>query len=176
MAHSPFLRFPRQQRSIFSSLPRWPLLHGSPLLLFSLFSDSLSFSSLRPYDDMGPAQTVQDKLLISRSKPLIILARFLLPCGFPGGSEGKASACDAGDPGSIPGSGRSPGEGNGNPTPVFLPGKSHGPSSLWATVHRVTKSLTRLSDYTLCRVRQHIHSSLGLSCDISLVVVVGKPG
>ena len=35
--------------------------------------------------------------------------------GFPGGSDGKASACNAGDPGSIPGSGRSPGEGNGNP-------------------------------------------------------------
>ena len=35
--------------------------------------------------------------------------------GFPGGSDGKASACNEGDPGSIPGSGRSPGEGNGNP-------------------------------------------------------------
>ena len=35
--------------------------------------------------------------------------------GFPGGSEGKASAYNAGDPGSIPGSGRSPGEGNGYP-------------------------------------------------------------
>ena len=35
--------------------------------------------------------------------------------GFPGGSEGKESACNAGDPGSIPGSGRSPGEGNGYP-------------------------------------------------------------
>ena len=35
--------------------------------------------------------------------------------GFPGGSDGKASACSVGDPGSIPGSGRSPGEGNGNP-------------------------------------------------------------
>ena len=34
--------------------------------------------------------------------------------GFPGGSEGKASACNAGDLGSIPGPGRSPGEGNGN--------------------------------------------------------------
>ena len=33
----------------------------------------------------------------------------------PGGSDGKASACNAGDLGSIPGSGRSPGEGNGNP-------------------------------------------------------------
>ena len=35
--------------------------------------------------------------------------------GFPGGSDGKESACNAGDSGSIPGSERSPGEGNGNP-------------------------------------------------------------
>ena len=34
---------------------------------------------------------------------------------FPGGSDGKASACNAGDPGSIPGLGISPGEGNANP-------------------------------------------------------------
>ena len=40
----------------------------------------------------------------------------VLPCmDFPGGSDGKASAYNAGDPGSILGSGRSPGEGNGNP-------------------------------------------------------------
>ena len=42
----------------------------------------------------------------------------------------KASACNAGDLGSIAGLGRSPGEGNGNPTPVLLPGKSHGWRSL----------------------------------------------
>ena len=35
--------------------------------------------------------------------------------GFPGDSEGKESACNVGDPGLMPGSGRSPGEGNGNP-------------------------------------------------------------
>ena len=39
--------------------------------------------------------------------------------GFPGGSEGKASACNVGDLVSIPGSGRSPGEGNGNPLQYF---------------------------------------------------------
>ena len=39
--------------------------------------------------------------------------------GFPGGSEGKASACNAGDLGSIPGSERSLGEGNGNPFQYF---------------------------------------------------------
>ena len=47
---------------------------------------------------------------------------------FPGGSNGKESACNAGDLGFIPGSGRSPEEGNG--IPVFLPGKSHGQRSL----------------------------------------------
>ena len=47
--------------------------------------------------------------------------------GFPGGSDGKESAYNVGDPGSIPGLGRSPGEGNEwQPTPGFLPGESHG--------------------------------------------------
>ena len=50
--------------------------------------------------------------------------------GVPGGSEVKASAWNVGDPGSIPGSGRSPGEGKWRPTPVLLPGKSHGGRSL----------------------------------------------
>ena len=50
--------------------------------------------------------------------------------GFPGGSEGKASPCNVGDPGWIPGLGRSPGEGNGHPPPVFLPGKPQGQRSL----------------------------------------------
>ena len=49
--------------------------------------------------------------------------------GFPGGSEGKAPACNAGDLGSIPGWGRFPGEGNGNPL-QYLPGRSHGWRSL----------------------------------------------
>ena len=45
--------------------------------------------------------------------------------GLPGGSEGKESACSAGGPGLIPGSGRFPRDGNGLPTPVFLPGGFH---------------------------------------------------
>ena len=50
--------------------------------------------------------------------------------GFPGGSDGKTSACNAGDLGLIPGSGRFPGEGNDNPLQLFLPGESHGQRSL----------------------------------------------
>ena len=51
--------------------------------------------------------------------------------GFSGGSGDIESACITGDPGSIPGSGRSPGEGNDcPPTPGFLPGEFHGQRSL----------------------------------------------
>jgi len=48
--------------------------------------------------------------------------------GIPGSSDGKESACNARDLGLIPGSRRSPGDGNGSP--VFSPGKSRGQRSL----------------------------------------------
>ena len=63
---------------------------------------------------------------------------------FPGGSEGKASACNAGDPGSIPELGRSPGEGNGNPLQYFCLENSMDGGAWWATVHGVKKSQTGL--------------------------------
>ena len=68
--------------------------------------------------------------------------------GFPGGSEVKASACNVGDLGSIPGSGRSPGEGNGNPLQYSCLENPMDGGAWWATVHRVVKSRTRLSDFT----------------------------
>ena len=70
----------------------------------------------------------------------------ILVFGQSGGSDGKESACSAGDTGSIPGLGRSPGEGNGNPFQYSCVEKSHGQRSLGATVHGVTKSWTRWSD------------------------------
>ena len=67
---------------------------------------------------------------------------------FPGGSDGKASAYNAGDLGSIPGSGRSPGEGNSNPLQYSCWENPMDGGAWWATVHAVTKSQTRLSDFT----------------------------
>ena len=67
---------------------------------------------------------------------------------FPGGSNGKASAYNAGDLGSIPGMGRSPGEGNGNPLQYSCLENPMDQRACWATVHRVTKSRTRLSNFT----------------------------
>ena len=69
-----------------------------------------------------------------------------LPGNFPGGSEVKASACNAGDLGSIPGSGISPGEGNGNPLQYSCLKSSMVRGAWWPTVHGVAKSQTRLSD------------------------------
>ena len=54
-------------------------------------------------------------IMCLNSSQLFLLVTLLLSMAFPGGSDGKVSACNAGDPGSIPGSGRSPGEGNGTP-------------------------------------------------------------
>ena len=68
--------------------------------------------------------------------------------GFPGGSDGKASTCNAGDPGSIPELGRPPGEGNDNPLQYSCLENSMDGGAWWATIHGVTKSWTRLSDFT----------------------------
>ena len=59
--------------------------------------------------------------------------------GFPGGPLVENPPTNAGDLGLIPGSGSSPGEGKWQPTPVFLPGESHGQRNLAGTVHGVAK-------------------------------------
>ena len=64
---------------------------------------------------------------------------------FPGGSDGKESVCHAGDPGWIPGLGRSPGEGDGNPFQYSCLENPMDRGAGWATVHGVTKSQTWLS-------------------------------
>ena len=68
--------------------------------------------------------------------------------GFPSGSEGKAPACNAGDLGSVPGLGSSPGEGNVNPLQYPCLENPMDGRAWWATVHGVAKSQTRLSKLT----------------------------
>ena len=60
--------------------------------------------------------------------------------GFPGGSDDKESACNAGDPCSIPESGRFPGEGNGNPLQYSRLENPTDRGAWWATVHGVEKT------------------------------------
>ena len=68
--------------------------------------------------------------------------------GFPGGSEVKASAWNAGDQHWIPGLGRSPGEENGNPLQYSRLKNPMEGGAWWATVHGAAKSWTQLSDFT----------------------------
>ena len=72
----------------------------------------------------------------------------ILPRWLPGGSDGKVSASNAGDPGSIPGLGRFPREGNGNPLQDSCLENPMDRGAWWATVHGVAKSQTRLSYFT----------------------------
>ena len=67
--------------------------------------------------------------------------------GFPGGSDGKDSTCNAGDSGSIPGLGRSPGEGSGSPLQYSCLKNSMDRGAWRAIVHGVAESQTQLSDY-----------------------------
>ena len=73
--------------------------------------------------------------------------------GFPGGSDGKESACEVGDPGSIPRSGRSPGEGNGSPLQSSCLQNSMDREALQATVYTMLaesrKDLSWESQYFL---------------------------
>ena len=66
---------------------------------------------------------------------------------FPGSSDGKETACSVGNPGSIPGLRRSPGEGKGYPLQYSCLENSMERGAWWVTVHGVTKTLTQLSNY-----------------------------
>jgi len=81
------------------------------------WATSLHFTS--QFTGCLPITEQRENTIISISSPhhpfLFLIKEPRGWLGFPGGSEGKASTCNAGDLGSIPGSGKSPGEGNGNP-------------------------------------------------------------
>ena len=70
------------------------------------------------------------------------------------------SACNTGDPGSIPGSGRYYGEGNGNPLQYSCLENSMDGEAWWATVHGVAKSWTRLSDFTFFPLVVQLYTTL----------------
>ena len=97
-----------------------------------------------------------DHLLVDEFKEINQLPDLCVPCVHTNvpcvlwaslvGSDGKESACNSGNPSFIPGSGRSPGEGNGNPLqyPCLDNSMDRQPGGL--TAHRVAKSWTRLNN------------------------------
>ena len=79
-------------------------------------------------------------------KELDMTEQITLKNSFPGSSVVKNPLANAGDTGSIPGPGRSPGEGNGNPLQYSCLGNPMDRGAWWAIVCGVTKSWTQLSD------------------------------
>ena len=100
-------------QKLYSSIK--PLFFFFFLLLLPLvLVSNQKNSSPRPKSRSWPP-TLSSRNFVVLDSMLVLGAFWVNYCDFPGGSDGKASAYSAGDPGSIPGSGRSPGEGNGNP-------------------------------------------------------------
>ena len=93
------------------------------------------------------------------------------------GSDGKESASNAGDPGSVPGSGRSPGGGNGNPLHYSHLEISMDKGPWRATVHGASKSQTRLSDQHNMSAQPPLELTLLLeSCHCNAAVAGCIPG
>ena len=89
-------------------------------------------------------------------------SKFHVSLGFSGASDGKESACSMEKLCSVPGSGRSLGEGNGNPLQYSCLENPMDGGAWWATVHGVSKSQTRLSTHAhargCARTRAHTHT------------------
>ena len=129
--------------SIESMMPSIHLILCHPLLLLpSVFPSIRIFSSESALHIRWPKYW-SFSLSISPSNEYSWLI-----LDFPGGSDGKASAYNAGDPGSIPASGRSPGEGNGDPLQYSCLENPMDGGAWYPTIHGVEKSRTRLSDFT----------------------------
>ena len=108
--------------------------------------DPSSFQVLDSFmrnNSMTVSQTIHPHYEI-RSSPLTFLYVHFIFLSFPGGSDGKESACSAGDLGSIPGLGRSPGEGHGNPLQYSCLENSMDRGAWRAAVCGVAKSRSRL--------------------------------
>ena len=89
-----------------------------------------------------------------------------MPYGLPRGQDSKESACSAGDVGSIPGLGRSPGGGHGNPLQYSSLENPMERGALWATVHGAAKSWTQPSNQA-----QHVYAMYYNSAGIFLILI-----
>ena len=102
-------------------------------------------------DDMGGKQGKQiflkaKKTMFQRGEKTVLINSTKRLGVFSGSSDGEESACNAGDLGLIPGSGRCPGEGNGNPLLYSCLENSMDGGTWWALVHGIAKSWTQLCD------------------------------
>ena len=94
--------------------------------------------------------------------------------GFPSGSDSKESACNEGDLYLIPGLGRPPGGGHGNPLQYFCLENSTDRRACWATVHGVVSSWTRLSGFTFTHFHLYVPDTFRAQGQSFLVTTWGS--
>ena len=155
-----------------SYLPWWSFITGLPISSLSsssfhqsnfskwlswLFSVAVTFHHLSKFQilclhDQNPPDLI---LTFHSFSTIIILSNVLR--GFPGGSDGKESACNVGDPSSNPGLGRSPGEGNGNPLQYSCLENPKDKEAWQATVHGVAKKSDTTKRWTFHFISSFIH-------------------
>ena len=182
LCHHPLLLLP----SIFPSIR----VFSSELILRIRWLKYWSFSF-----SISPSMNIQDwfpsgltdwfDLLAVRGTLRCLLqhhsskASILWHSAFPGGSESRESACNVGDLGLIPGSGRSPGEGNGSPFPYSCLENSMDRGAWWATVQGAAKSWTWLSDYIFFSAffmvqLSHLYRTTGKTIALTICTFVSK--
>ena len=137
--------------SIFADA-KGPQYHLSPGKWVTFYGPVLIRQQYVPEDCVGGNSEVSaciregnsDQLVISptSSKKEKISDTYAMPQDFPGGSDSKVSVYNVGDPGSSPGLGRYPGEGNGNPLQYSCLGKLMDRGAWQVTIHGVTKVQT----------------------------------
>ena len=118
--------------------------------------------------DLSPSHAQRIPLV---KQNLSEITSYTSPMKFLGGPDGKESACNVGDPSSVPGSGRSPGEGNGNPFPYSCLENSMGRGTWQAPVHGVAKNWMQLSGFTT-----HFTGNNLISSDWTTVIHTDLPG
>ena len=112
------------------------------MLMYVTVAGSLRVSAAQPQSPMGNWLMPESNLSIT------LFFKIQVILGFPGGSDGKETACNAGDPGSIAGLEKSPGVGNRNPFQNCCLENSMDKGAWQATVHGVAKSWTPLSTHS----------------------------
>ena len=149
-------------------------LYNSSKSLFVL-SYTLRKFLLTTFSSSFNLQHLKKNLLFTYDFFLSIMIIYITPFSihdFPGGSNDKASAYNMGDQGSIPGSGRSPGEGNGNPLQHSCLENPMDGGAWQSTVHRVVKSRTRLSNFTFTSFLQHSVIDLSSHLKVEIITVI----
>ena len=128
---------------------------------------SLTFTVSQHLLKLRSIESVIPSIYLNLCCPLLLLPSvFPSIMDFPGSSDGKASAYNLEDPGSIPGLGRSSGEGNANP-PQYSCLENPMDGGVWqATVHGVAKSWTRLRDVTLTFITFPASGSFSMSINL----------